>query len=132
MVFFAKLAPDIVTEDVTVPVSKVPIMIRQIIKIANKYGLKVGVLAHAGDGNMHPMIPANKEDKEEWGKVEAVFSEIFQAAAGLGGTLSGEHGIGLAKAPYLPFVMNKDTIDFMKKIKQAVDPDLILNPGKFV
>ncbi|MBT3176329.1 MAG: FAD-binding protein [Desulfobacula sp.] len=129
---FAKLAPDIVTEDVTVPVSKVPIMIRQIIKIANKYGLKVGVLAHAGDGNMHPMIPANKEDKEEWGKVEAVFSEIFQAAAGLGGTLSGEHGIGLAKAPYLPFVMNKDTIDFMKKIKQAVDPDLILNPGKFV
>ena len=129
---FAKLAPDIVTEDVTVPVSKVPLMIRQIIEITDKYGLKVGVLAHAGDGNMHPMIPANKEDKEEWAKVKKAFSEIFQAAARLGGTLSGEHGIGLAKAEFLPLVMNKDTIDLMKKIKQAIDPDLILNPGKFV
>lgn len=129
---FAKLAPDIVTEDVTVPVSQVPLMIRQIIEITDKYGLKVGVLAHAGDGNMHPMIPADKEDKAEWEKVKSAFSEIFQAAAGLGGTLSGEHGIGLAKAQFLPLVMNKDSIDFMKKIKRVIDPDLILNPGKFV
>ncbi|WP_300456146.1 FAD-linked oxidase C-terminal domain-containing protein [Desulfobacula sp.] len=129
---FAKLAPDIVSEDVTVPVSKVPAMIRKIIEITEKYGLKVGVLAHAGDGNMHPMIPANKADKEEWQRVERAFDEIFQAAAALDGTLSGEHGIGLAKSDYLPLVMNKQTIDFMKKIKQAVDPDGILNPGKFV
>jgi glycolate oxidase len=129
---FAKLAPDIITEDVTVPVSKVPLMIHQIMEIADKYGLKAYILAHAGDGNMHPMIPTDKENKEDWEKVEKAFSEIFQAAAKLGGTLSGEHGIGLAKAPYLPFVMNKDTMDFMKTIKQAVDPDLILNPGKFV
>ncbi len=129
---FAKLAPDIVTEDVTVPVSQVPLMIRQIIEITDKYGLKVGVLAHAGDGNMHPMIPADKEDKAEWEKVKSAFSEIFQAAAELGGTLSGEHGIGLAKAQFLPLVMNKDSIDFMKKIKRVIDPDLILNPGKFV
>jgi len=129
---FAKLAPDIVTEDVTVPVSKVPLMIRQIMEIGDKYGLKVGVLAHAGDGNMHPMIPANKEDKVEWEKVKSAFSDIFQAAAKLGGTLSGEHGIGLAKAEFLPLVMNQDTMNFMKKIKQAIDPDLILNPGKFV
>jgi glycolate oxidase len=129
---FAKLAPDIVTEDVTVPVSKIPLMIRQVIEITDKYGLRVGVVAHAGDGNMHPMIPSNKEDKEEWEKVKSAFSEIFQAASKLGGTLSGEHGIGLAKAEFLPLVMNKDTIDFMKKIKKAIDPDLILNPGKFV
>ena len=129
---FAKLAPDIVSEDVTVPVSKVPLMIRKIIDITDKYGLRVGVLAHAGDGNMHPMIPANKADKEEWRRVEKAFDEIFQAAADLDGTLSGEHGIGLAKSDYLPLVMNKATIDFMKKIKRAVDPDLILNPGKFV
>lgn len=129
---FAKLAPDIVSEDVTVPVSKVPAMTRKIIEITDKYGLKVGVLAHAGDGNMHPMIPADRDDKEEWQRVEKAFDEIFQAAAALDGTLSGEHGIGLAKSAYLPLVMNKDTIEFMKKIKQAIDPDLILNPGKFV
>ncbi len=129
---FAKLAPDIITEDVTVPVSKVPLMIRQIMEIADRHGLKAYILAHAGDGNMHPMIPTDKENKEDWEKVEKAFSEIFQAAAKLGGTLSGEHGIGLAKAPYLPLVMNKDTMEFMRTIKQAVDPDLILNPGKFV
>jgi glycolate oxidase len=129
---FAKLAPDIISEDVTVPVSRVPEMVRRIVQITDKYKLRVGVLAHAGDGNMHPMIPADKSNPEEWGRVTAAFDEIFQAAADLDGTLSGEHGIGLAKSKYLPLVMNQDTIDFMKTIKQAVDPDGILNPGKFV
>jgi glycolate oxidase len=129
---FAKLAPDIISEDVTVPVSRVPEMVRRIVQITDKYKLRVGVLAHAGDGNMHPMIPADKSNAEEWSRVQAAFDEIFQAAADLDGTLSGEHGIGLAKAKYLPLVMNQDTIDFMKTIKQAVDPDGILNPGKFV
>ncbi len=129
---FAKLAPDIISEDVTVPVSRVPEMVRRIIQITDKYKLRVGVLAHAGDGNMHPMIPADKSNAEEWSRVLAAFDEIFQAAADLDGTLSGEHGIGLAKSKHLPLVMNQDTIDFMKTIKQAVDPDGILNPGKFV
>ncbi len=129
---FAKLAPDILSEDVTVPVSQVPEMVRRIVSISEKYDLKVGILAHAGDGNMHPMIAADKSDKGEWARVEKVFAEIFEAAVSLGGTLSGEHGIGLAKSDYLPLVMNKDSIDFMKRIKQAVDPSAILNPGKFV
>jgi glycolate oxidase len=129
---FAKLAPDIISEDVTVPVSRVPEMVRRIMQIADKHQLRVGVLAHAGDGNMHPMIAADKSNAQEWERVMAAFDEIFQAAADLDGTLSGEHGIGLAKSKYLPLVMNQDTIDFMKTIKQAVDPDGILNPGKFV
>lgn len=129
---FAKMAPDIFSEDVTVPVSRVPEMVRKIIQIRDKYRLKVGILAHAGDGNMHPMIPADKSNKEEWDRAVKAFDEIFEAAVELDGTLSGEHGIGLAKSDYLPLVMSPDSIEFMKTIKQAVDPENILNPGKFV
>ncbi len=129
---FAKIAPDILSEDVTVPVSQVPEMIRTINDIGERYDLTIGVLAHAGDGNMHPMIAADRSDKAQWEKVERAFTEIFQAAVRLGGTLSGEHGIGLAKSAFIPLVMNRETVSFMKKIKQAVDPGQILNPGKFV
>ncbi|MBU0972094.1 MAG: FAD-binding protein [Proteobacteria bacterium] len=129
---FAKLAPDIVSEDVTVPVSQVPEMVRRIKQITQSYNLTAGVLAHAGDGNMHPMIPADRNNTQEWSRVEKAFDEIFAAAADLGGTLSGEHGIGLAKARYLPLVMNQDSRNLMSRIKQAIDPAGILNPGKFV
>ena len=129
---FAKLAPDIVSEDVTVPVSQVPEMTRQIKAIAEKHNLTAGVLAHAGDGNMHPLVPADRNNHEEWIRVEKAFDDIFEAAAALGGTLSGEHGIGLAKAKYLPLVMNQDSRDVMAQVKRALDPSGILNPGKFV
>ncbi len=129
---FAKLAPDILSEDVTVPVSRVPEMIRRIVAIAQKYEITAGVLAHAGDGNMHPLVPADRNNTNEWERVEKAFDEIFEAAADLGGTLSGEHGLGLAKGKYLPLVMNQDSVEVMNTVKKALDPLGILNPGKFV
>lgn len=129
---FAKIAPDILSEDVTVPVSKVPEMVRSINSTISKYKLTGGVLAHAGDGNMHPFICADRNNTEEWERVEAAFKEIFKAAADLHGTLSGEHGIGLAKTQFLPLVMDQASQKFLTTIKRAVDPDNILNPGKFV
>lgn len=129
---FAKIAPNIVSEDVTVPVSRVPEMIRKIVEITSRYNLRAGVLAHAGDGNMHPLVCTDRENQEEWQRVEKAFAEIFKAAADMEGTLSGEHGIGLAKAEFMPLVIDQDTRDFMALIKHAVDPDNILNPGKFV
>jgi len=128
---FAKIAPDILSEDITVPVSKVPEMTRKIREICTRHNIRVGVLAHAGDGNMHPLVPADRNNKEEWGRVIKAFDEMFAAAAALHGTLSGEHGIGIAKAAYLPLVMDEDSREFLTVIKRAVDPDDILNPGKF-
>ncbi len=129
---FAKLSPNLFSEDITVPASKIPEMTRTIVEIVNRYNLTVGVLAHAGDGNMHPMIPADKADREQWIRVEKAYDEIMAAAAGLNGTISGEHGIGLAKPHFLPLIMDQNSIEFISIIKNAVDPDNILNPGKFV
>jgi len=129
---FAKLSASLYTEDIVVPAGKIPEMTRKIVEIGEKYNLLVGVMAHAGDGNMHPMIPGNKANENEWARVKKAFDEIMAAAASLNGSLSGEHGIGLAKTEYLPLVMDDDTVEFMGVIKKAVDPDGILNPGKFV
>ena len=129
---FARLAPDCIVEDATVPVSHVPDMIRHIREIAGRYHLRIGILAHAGDGNMHPLIATDTRDKDEWQRVEAANREIFELAMKYNGTLSGEHGIGLAKIDYLPMALDDATRDFMARIKQCVDPKGILNPGKFV
>jgi glycolate oxidase len=128
----ARARPTTVLEDATVPRSQIPSMIRAINDIGEKYRLRIGTFGHAGDGNLHPTILTDKRDKAEFHRVEQAIDEIFDVALKLGGTLSGEHGIGLAKAKWLEKETSKATIIFSRKVKKAVDPKYLLNPGKVI
>ena len=126
----AKLKPTCVLEDATVPRSKIPAMIAALGEISKKFDLTIGTFGHAGDGNLHPTILTDKRDKAEWQRVEHAIEEIFDRALALGGTLSGEHGIGLAKRSFLVKEIGQATIDYTARMKKAVDPKNILNPKK--
>lgn len=125
-----KINPTKISEDATVPRSRIPEMVAAVREIAEKYKLKMVIFGHAGDGNLHPNILSNKHDKEEMARVGKAVEELFQAALKLGGTLSGEHGIGYLKAPFLKWEMGEEGFQFGKDVKQAVDPKCLLNPGK--
>jgi glycolate oxidase len=126
----ARLRPTTVLEDATVPRSKVPEMVEAINSLALKHKLQVGTFGHAGDGNLHPTILCDKRDPLEFGRVEAMVDEIFDAALKLNGTLSGEHGIGIAKAKWMEKETNRATIEFSKSIRRALDPKYLFNAGK--
>lgn len=119
-----------IIEDATVPRSAVPEFVRIIGELARKHRLRVPLLAHAGDGNMHPMVMTDFRDQEEMARVDAFADELFRAALDLGGTLSGEHGIGTLKAKYLTWQFGPAGVAAMHAIKRALDPNNILNPGK--
>ncbi|MBU1002329.1 MAG: FAD-binding protein [Proteobacteria bacterium] len=128
----ARAKPTTVLEDATVPRSQIPAMIRAINEIGKKYRLDIGTFGHAGDGNLHPTILCDKRDKEEFHRVEQAVDEIFDVALSLKGTLSGEHGIGLAKSKWLVKETSPATIAYAKALKAAIDPKGILNPGKII
>jgi glycolate oxidase len=128
----ARLRPNAMIEDATVPVSNLTAMVRKITEIAERHSLKIGVLAHAGDGNLHPIILFDHRDKDELDRVEKATEAIFREALALGGTLSGEHGIGMTKAPFLDLELDPVAMAVTKRLKQSLDPKGILNPGKFV
>ncbi len=125
-----KIKPTKISEDATVPRSQIPEMFKRLKQIKEKYQLHLVIFGHAGDGNLHPNIIANKHDKEEMKRVEKAVEEIFQATIELGGTLSGEHGIGMMKSPFMEMELGEIGVEMMKRIKQAWDPNNILNPGK--
>lgn len=126
----ARLKPTTILEDATVPRSEIANMVKAINEIAKKYGLSICTFGHAGDGNLHPTCPADARDKDEMKRVENAFEEIFIKAIELGGTITGEHGVGVMKAPYLELKLGQAGIDAMKAVKTALDPNNILNPGK--
>lgn len=126
----AKLKPTLVLEDATVPRSRIPEMVTFLQTIAAKYRISIGTFGHAGDGNLHPTILTDKRDREEFHRVEQAIEEIFDKALSLGGTLSGEHGTGIAKAPFLEKEAGYSSILFSRQLRQAMDTRNILNPGK--
>jgi glycolate dehydrogenase FAD-linked subunit len=128
----ASVMPNCIVEDATVPVKMLPAIIRKIVALADKYQLRIGVLAHAGDGNLHPLIMTDLRDKEEMERVDKALVELYEAAMGMGGTLSGEHGIGIAKDRFMTMEFTQTSIDLMRGIKRVFDPNNILNPGSFL
>jgi glycolate oxidase len=128
----SRIRPTTVLEDATVPRSKIPAMIEAIEEIGRKYNLTIGTFGHAGDGNLHPTILTDRRDSAEWARVEHAIDAIFDRALELGGTLSGEHGIGLAKSRFMEKETSRGTILYSRRIKAALDPKNILNPGKII
>ncbi|MGB9700861.1 MAG: FAD-binding oxidoreductase [Thermodesulfobacteriota bacterium] len=127
-----RLSKTMVTEDATVPISKIPAMVRRLKEIEKKYNITIYLLAHAGDGNMHPLLTYDPGNKDEAERVDNLIREIFEASIALGGTLTGEHGIGLAKKAFIPLEISPAEVQVWKNIKNSFDPNGILNPGKFV
>jgi len=126
----ARLRPTTILEDATVPRSKIADMVMEINRIARKHNVTICTFGHAGDGNLHPTATTDARDQDEVHRVEEAFAEIFEAAIRLGGTITGEHGVGTVKAPYLEWKVGEAGIDMMKGVKAAFDPHGLLNPGK--
>ena len=117
-------------EDITVPRSKLPAMLDEIDKISKKFGVKIPCFGHTGDGNVHVNVMVDGSDKEELQKGHDAIVEVFKATIKLEGTLSGEHGIGLSKAPFMSLAFSQAEMNLFRSIKKAFDPNNILNPGK--
>lgn len=126
----ARLAPDVVSDDIIVPRDKIAEMVSKCYEIADKYSLKMCLIGHIGDGNIHPQIALNLDNELEFANYISARDEMYKYAIILGGTISAEHGIGLEKKDYLESAIGKDVLDYMKMIKKTFDPKNILNPGK--
>ena len=128
----ARCRPTTVLEDATVPRSQIPAMMKAVNDIAAKYKVEVGTFGHAGDGNLHPTFLCDKRDAEEFKRVEEAIDEMFDTAIRLQGTLSGEHGIGTAKAKWMEKETSRGTILFSQRLRRALDPKGLLNSTKLV
>jgi len=126
----ARIRPTTILEDVTVPRDSLAEMVSFIAGTAEKYRLAVGTFGHMGDGNLHPTFLTDEKDHDEMERVHAALEEIVEKTLALGGTITGEHGVGLAKKPWLKRQLGDASYGLMREIKQALDPARLLNPGK--
>jgi len=126
----ARVSPTTILEDATVPRSELANMIRFIQQVAARYEVAVGTFGHMGDGNLHPTFLTDEKNAAEMARVEKAMTEIFEYAVKLGGTITGEHGVGLAKKAFLPKAIGDASLGLMRRLKRTLDPDNLLNPGK--
>jgi glycolate oxidase len=126
----ARTKPTTILEDITVPRSAIAAMLEAISAISAKYDVMIGTFGHAGDGNLHPTCLTDERNHDEIARAEKAYEEIFIEAVRLGGTITGEHGTGLAKKKFLHLVTGYTAIDTMRAVKKAMDPNSVLNPGK--
>jgi glycolate oxidase len=126
----ARKAPNKLGEDITVPRSAIPEIVRRLREISARFSLPIVIFGHAGDGNLHPNILFDKRDPEQWKKVEEMVGEVFAAALAVGGTLSGEHGVGALKRPWFERALGPVSVEVQRRLKQALDPMNLMNPGK--
>jgi glycolate oxidase len=127
-----KYGPDKINEDIVVPRSRIPDMVEKIKSLSRETGLTMVGFGHAGDGNIHFNIMLDKKDPSQIQKANRAVEELFDFTIELGGTISGEHGIGITKAAYMAREISPESLALMKRIKKAFDPSGILNPGKML
>ncbi len=126
------LAPGKINEDVVVPVSRIPALVAGVRTLARTHGLPIVCFGHAGNGNLHVNLMYDPADAAQAARAQAAMGEVFALTLSLGGTLSGEHGIGLAKRDFMPQAVDAPTLALMRAVKATFDPDGILNPGKLL
>jgi len=126
----ARVSPTTILEDATVPRSELAGMIRFVEAVAQKYQLRIGTFGHMGDGNLHPTFLTDERNAQEMHRVEEAFKEIFEEAIRRGGTITGEHGIGVSKKRFLPRFAGDAQMRVMRELRRVLDPNGILNPGK--
>jgi len=128
----SRLRPSYMVCDGTVPRTKLPEVLNKVLQVGEKYDLLIGNVFHAGDGNLHPLILFDERDEKELAAAHSASSEILKICAEAGGTISGEHGIGIEKLDEMSLIFSEADFEAMRRVKQALDPQTILNPGKVI
>ncbi len=127
-----RIAPDLLVQDATVPRTRLPEVLARIAEIGDEYDLKIANVFHAGDGNLHPNILFDRQNPDELDRVEKASREIMELCVSVGGTITGEHGVGVDKRGYMPLVHNAVELEILRRVRWVFDPDGNLNPGKVV
>lgn len=129
---FGRLAPDLIVQDATVPRTKLTSVLHEIMEIGKRYDLTVANVFHAGDGNLHPKLLFDRRNKEQLARVEAASREIMATCVAAGGTITGEHGVGVDKRKYMSLIYGEPELEAMRQAKDVFDPAGLMNPGKVI